>query len=815
MTNILRLCAVLICLILAPLHSGQAQEQVPQTSTIEAEAPQVLDYTEWASVASRAEDAILAGRASNLALEQLQAELREWRTRFGAAQSANVTRIETLTEQLAALGPVPAEGETEPEAIALRRAELNAQRDDLRAPVLRAEEARSRADGLIGEIDVIIRTRQADELLQLGPSPLNVAHWPGAIGALSDSLKLIFLESVEATNAPTFGQTLRGDLPAVVFYIALAAVLLARGRRWMIDLTTSLSQNAGKRGGSVYAGVISIGQIVLPLLGILALLEALEAAGLIGLRGGRLVSDIPEAGVIVLFGMWLSGRLFPRVSRRAPIFTLSPERMAEARRETVGLALVAALWFLLVRLAEFDTYEAAEIAVLNFPLQVLGGVLLFRLGQILLLHVRAEVDSDTPHPYRNSIIKQVARAAMGLAFVGPVLAAIGYFQASVFFTYPTIHSLALLGLLVALQRFVFDTYAFLIGAEEDGGRDALMPVLIGFALFLAAVPVMALIWGAREADLTELWTRFTEGFQLGDTRLSPSDFLIFAIIFAALYFLTRLFQGALRSTILPKTRIDKGGQNAIVSGVGYLGIFLAAIIAITATGIDLSSIAIVAGALSVGIGFGLQNIVSNFVSGIILLIERPVTEGDWIEVGGIMGTVRDISVRSTRVETFDRTDVIVPNTDLISGMVTNFTRSNVTGRIILKVGVAYGTDTRKVHALLEEIAQSHPIVIVNPPPSVTFVGFGADSLDFEVRCVLSDINFGLGVRSELNHEIASRFAQEGIEIPFAQRDIWLRNPEALRGDVAAPAQPAPAQAPAEAPSLPSDYRENPEGDVDR
>ncbi|TCP42817.1 DUF3772 domain-containing protein [Rhodovulum marinum] len=794
MTPLLRvLVLVLAAALSGPLSAPMVQAQ--QTAAAEEKAP---DYKAWEELATRAEEVLGQGRASDKALSELRGQLVDWRTRFLDAQGINAARIKTLRDQISALGPTPAEGETEPGEIASRRAELNRQLAELQAPGLQAVEAHSRADGLIREIDSVIRERQTSKLLELGPTPLNPANWAAGAEALRDTLATAYRELAEAWALPSRRASFREDLPATILFLTMAVVLLARGRRWVVLLSERLIQASERRGKAVFSSLVSLGQIVVPTLGILLLVSALATTGLGGPRLTEILFALPVLGLTLFAARWLGARVFAEHSVSRRLFDLSPERMAEARFHATWMGVVIALAGLLGLVGEFGQFPDEARVVLGFPLVVAGGLLLLRMGQILIAQSRVEPAADQLRPYRSRLVGLIGRASMVLGVLGPVLGAIGYKEAADYFTYPPILTLALLGLLMVLQRFVGDVYDLLTRhGEEESASDALIPVLIGLVLAILALPLLALIWGARVADLTEIWASFTAGFTLGGTRISPTNFLTFAIVFALGYTLTRLVQGTLRSTVLPKTRIDPGGQTAIISGLGYLGVILATLIAVTTAGIDLSSLAIVAGALSVGIGFGLQTIVSNFVSGIILLIERPISQGDWIEVGGVMGTVQDISVRSTRIQTFDRTDVIVPNADLVSGVVTNWTRQNLTGRVILAVGVAYGTDTRKVEKILREIGENHPLVMINPPPTVVFQGFGADSLDFELRVILRDINYGLSVRTELNHEIARRFAEEGIEIPFAQRDIWLRNPETLHRGAAVsaaasgPAEPAP------------------------
>ncbi|AMY69268.1 DUF3772 domain-containing protein [Frigidibacter mobilis] len=754
-----------------------------------AEAP---DYAAWESVARRAEEAVGAGRASNRAIEDLRAEIVGWRDRFVAAQSGDDLRLDTLRSQLAALGAAPTDGATEAADIAARRAELSAQIAAIQAPRIAAVEAHSRADGIVREIDRLLRERQTQALLTTAPAPLNPANWPAAVSGVHAAFAGIGRDMVVAWASERNRATLTGNLPVIGLYLAAAAILIWRGGGWIAWLTRRLRRSDRPRSRRLAEGAVSFGRILLPVTGTVLISLAFDATGMLGTGGGAGIAALPMLTAPLFIARWLGDWLFPAgpVAPDVAPPLVAPARHAEARVHVTVLGLLLALE--LCRRVLLADAAPATVAALSFLVQVAAGASLFRLGKLLLAHSRTEATEPEARGTRAQMIGLAGGLTAAVAIVGPLLGGVGYVEAGNVLTWSTTLSLALLGLVLLLQRGATDIYG-LVTADERA-EEALVPVLAGFGLLLAAMPLLALIWGARLTDLAEVWTRVQTGFDLGGIRLSPAVFLTFGIVFALGYMATRMVQGAMRSTILPKTKLDKGGQTAIVSGLGYVGVFTAAVLAITAAGIDLSSLAIVAGALSVGIGFGLQTIVQNFVSGIILLIERPISEGDWIEVGGQQGIVRAISVRATRIETFDRTDVIVPNADLIANPVTNWTRFNMSGRIIVPVGVAYGSDTRQVERVLLEIVTAHPLVMLTPAPFVLFTGFGESSMDFEIRAVLSDITFGLRVKSDMNHTIAERFAAEGIEIPFPQRDLWLRSSVSMAagGDAGAKAAVAPA-----------------------
>jgi len=282
------------------------------------------------------------------------------------------------------------------------------------------------------------------------------------------------------------------------------------------------------------------------------------------------------------------------------------------------------------------------------------------------------------------------------------------------------------------------------------------------ALLFAALPLLMMQWGFSGADIRDWAKALFFGFEIGQFRISLIRILIGIILFIALLFLTRITQRWLREHVLAQDRMDAGVANSVDLAVGYVGVSVAVLMAVSYAGLDVTNLAIVAGALSVGIGFGLQSVVNNFVSGLILLAERPIKVGDWIVVGDQQGNVRRISVRSTEIETFDRASLIVPNSELISGRVLNWTHRNMLGRVVIKVSTDMKASPKAVIEILEQVARGQPNVQEKPPPLAVLETFTPDSLMFSLSFTLSNVNAGGRVKSELHIAILDAFREAGI-----------------------------------------------------
>jgi potassium-dependent mechanosensitive channel len=296
-----------------------------------------------------------------------------------------------------------------------------------------------------------------------------------------------------------------------------------------------------------------------------------------------------------------------------------------------------------------------------------------------------------------------------------------------------------------------------------------------FLVCAIGIPLIMLKWGFRAADIWGIFVHFFTEIRIGNITISMLGIFAGLLVFAGGFLATRWFQGWLDGNVMARSQVDIGVRNSVNTVLGYAGIFIAGLIGISAAGINLSSLALVAGALSLGIGFGLQTIVQNFVSGLILLIERPFKVGDWIVNGPVEGFVRRISVRATEIETFQNQSIIVPNSQLINAAVGNWTLHNTVARSEVQVSVSYDSDPRQVMDLLLEIATSHPLVLTMPEPNVGFQAFGQFSMDFELRFYLADLFQGGPVKNEIRATIIERFRKEGIVIPIPQSNIVVHS----------------------------------------
>ena len=686
------------------------------------------------------------------------------------------------------------------DAAAAERAALDERLVEREGHLKQAELITTRARQVMARITELRRERSARRLLERGPSPLSWAVL-GSAGphALDVVARLLDVPSDEWL--PSLGETRWYDWPsllAVAFALTLGLVLPAR--RWMLRryARDRSIQDPPFPHRLQAAVLVAIARGVLP-----SFIGAVPVAFLLTAPIERgVAADLLFAVFGALAGIFLAGGL-----ARAALAPYSPDgwRLAPlAAGSAQGLyhRMLALAWLVgtlsgVEYVAERHLEAPRELAVFYRLLAdgaVAGFVLLLLPGHLWRRRESARRGvADEPAAARPSRLGQVLRIAAAIAALSiPILSVAGFEPLATYLATNLVETAIILGLAAIAHGVARDSITLLLARRGEGTEAAPAPgdderemlkfwLVVAIDTLIVAVAAVALAasWGFAWADIKGGLTAALEGFRIGSFRLSITDLFFAIIVFIALLTATRWLQRLLEIRVFPQTRLDAGMRNSLKSTVGYVGLIVAVAAAISTAGIDLSNIAIIAGALSIGIGFGLQNIVNNFVSGLILLAERPIKIGDWIVIGEHQGLVKRINVRATEIQTFHRSSVIIPNSELLSSSLVNWTHKDAMARVRIPVGVSYGADVELVRSTLLEIAAAHPEVARDPEPWVFFMAFGESSLDFELRCYITEAPRVRRIETGLRFEIVRLFRERGIEIPFPQRDVYLRRSDEM------------------------------------
>lgn len=770
----------------APAKALNTDQFVPQ-AMLDAAEQQAAELTRLRKAVDRVKN-------SDAGLSQQRAEVEKIEAAARDTEQALQSPQQEVESQLKRLGAKPKAGDPpEPENVQRERARLETIRGQIEGAIKTANLTHLRARQLIGHIHELRLNNFTRNLFERRQSPLSSSLWAGVIEAwprISRQFQTILTNwwQLIRPNAAVFFAVLGGSL---LLYLLLHVVRRKVADRMLPPVPAEESVDFFRRAG--------IDLLILPVV------AAPTIAAISAFYGGLELFGFTNSqiGPIIRYG-WVSIALYAGVTALARVIFLPhyPDwrifRLPDdAARRFLRLSRLIAI----VYATDLFINGISRTIYLPFEFGIVATLLAniaFAALMLAATWVPIRIEADNPS---SELVKRTFNwlkiPSVIIALVIVISTLSGYVAFGRFIAGQVLltgsGALGILLCHLAIRAFtslpeddaeIQATGLFRGRVRLEATQKRVIAGLLSFVLNVAlitfALGLLLLTWGFSQSALLGWLRSAFFGFEVGQFKISLFRIVISIALFLVVVFLTRLLQRWLSRSVLTPKRVDTGIANSIHQGIGYAGMGLAALIAVSHIGFDVTNLAIVAGALSVGIGFGLQAIVNNFLSGIILLVERPIKVGDWIVVGTNQGYVRKISVRATEIETFDRASVIVPNSELITGTVQNWTHRNAMGRIVINVGASYSADPEHVIRILTEIAQSSEHVLKFPEPFVVFEEFGASSLDFSLRCYIADVKRSLVAQTALRTAIHQQFRKEGIEIPFPQQDVHLRDLDIVR-----------------------------------
>lgn len=725
-----------------------------------------------------------AGNQQDADLSQMRHSIDELATEIVTIIGELTPRAQALSAQLEQLGAKPEEGApAESQTITNERAETSATLAELNAGVKLAETLMVHANQLSTRISDLRRTAFTSSLFARSMSIWSPTLWKLAGDALPGDMAAV--QRAFGNWAADVKQRFEGGGLTYIFGAFLVGIVLHWVRlRILPRLTWRDPSNTGptRLQKVVKALGLMLGRTI-PVAGAnLVFYLALDSENLLGGRIAPVISWFLFSIVFIIFMRALSDALF------AP--ELGAWRLLEVDDETARhLSRVTSVGTLAILGGTLLQSTVAAVGAALSLVVLIDGLWALVVAGILVWALRGMKHSEKPEtndfgPYvpAEGDYRGIAAIVGWLAVLAIVCAVTtGYIAFASFIVSQVIWILTVIGFYFLLRVFTEELVEKLPARESKASLflqtniglrrrsveqlSVLTAGAINIVLLIIAILLIIAPWGMEKDDLYAPVQAIRTGFTIGEISISPIGIASAILTFAVVSIITHALQRWLENKLLPTTGFDAGIRNSIRTAVGYIGFFIAIALACTQLGVSLSRISLVAGALSVGVGFGLQSIVNNFVSGLILLWERPVRVGDWVVVGSEQGYVRRINVRATEIETFDRSSVIIPNSNLVSGVVKNRLHAGKMGRITISIGVAYNSDENEVRQIMMDCARNHPSVLKQPEPNAYLVEFTDNKIRFDMFCFVGNIQESTSVTSQLNMVILQQLRARGFIPP--------------------------------------------------
>ncbi len=785
---------IILLLLVLSFYLSPVQAQTPANN---AAAP--LNLTQTNKQLDTITAKLNSGKASKEETADFVDQLTQIQSALVQARQSYAAELDAVQKKLNALGTPPEKPASEPAAIARQRKDFTTQADNNKAQIAQIDLQNAKIDE-INSLILKIRNRQLlDNILVKQSSIFHPQEFWQSLSKFADFVfdlvqsPLNWYQNLSAERQETVKNNILTVI-IVMFGALIAGYLLSRYiKRWFGYKADIERPDYSQK---VRAGIwmfIARGAIPAAIIG--AFLFWLKNNPFVnGDSFGLLLNTAARYLLYYYLTKAVVRVLFTPANEKWRIIEV-PDECAKAISSSLIFSSAAiCIVSFFQSLADHMNYDSSIIYSLKIFANAVKAFCVVLVARRALYNNQTlsddEISEDTPvaELSTSSKVSLFIAFAMGAAFL---LSLFGYIRLSEYIINRFIVSAIAIGIFYIIDKllrgifhrlllFRFWVRTFRINRRTLVKTEFWFGLLLTPVIWIFAILTLLAVWGVSVDLLLARVKSFLVGFNIGGIHISITSILLGLICFFIMLSLFKMLKNSFISGNLSKIEMSDGLRNSVVSSISFLGFIVSGLLAIAVMGGSLSSIAIIAGALSFGVGLGLQNMVSNLAAGMTILWERPIKIGDWVVINGQEGIVRQINMRSTELEAGDKSTIIIPNSDILSKSLVNYTYNGRSGRVAVKVGVGYESDIAQVRKALLEIAASNKNVLPNPAPAVSINNLGDSSLEFQLVCFTANVFNRGAIGDDLREKIITRFRELNINIPFPQRTVYLENPETAK-----------------------------------